>query len=74
MLPIFRIWARFVTFGNDLSGGLIKKTNPILILKLLPPETTNDIPIIISYITRPQHLKVTSDMQTPIWLDFCLQY
>ena len=47
-----------LSFGDDLSGGLIKKnkTNPNLFSKLLPLKTTIDIPITISYITKLQRL------------------
>ena len=46
-----------LSFGDDLSGGLIKTTNPNLILKLFPHKTTIDIIIIISYILELQRLK-----------------
>ena len=33
-------------FGDDLSGGLIQKATPILVLKMLPLKTTiNNTPI-----------------------------
>ena len=46
-----------LSFGDDMSGGFIKNLNPNLISKLLPLKTTIDIPIIISYITKLQHIK-----------------
>ena len=44
-----------LSFGYDLSEGLIQK-NPKLMSKFMPLKITIDIPIIISYIIRLQHL------------------
>ena len=46
-----------LSFGDDLSGGSIKKPNLNLISKLLPLKTTMDIPIIISCMREIQRLK-----------------
>ena len=67
---IFKVWvdlSRYIapllnegniwSFKDDLSGGSIKKTKPNLISKLLSLKTTNNIAIIISYLTEIQHLK-----------------
>ena len=56
-----------LAFGDYLSGGLIKKNQPL--------KTTIDIPIILSYKTKLQRLQiglwvVTFTLQTSIWLDF----
>ena len=60
------------SFGDDLSGGLIKKLNLNLIYKLLPLKTTIGIPIMICYIVELECLKcglwvLTCNMQTSTW-------
>ena len=67
-------WGKTLTFGNDRSGGLIKKIQPTFILFIGTPKNTIAIPFMISYITWLQRWKiavwvVTSNLQTSIQLD-----
>ena len=46
-----------LSFGDNLSTSLIKKTNPNFISKLLPLNATMNILIIISYIIKLERLE-----------------
>ena len=46
-----------LSFGDDLSGGLIQKINPNLTSILFPSKTTIDILILIDFEVEATHIR-----------------